>query len=84
MMGAAVHGDHAAHRLTRQRRLEPGGPRVGQRKRRKGVTAGHDRALRVEHEQQFVAGVALAVVGQEVADGGAVGAHERQQIRERG
>ena len=55
----------------------------GSGQRREGVAARHHRASEIEHQQQFVARVALPVVGEEVANRGAVGAHQREQLRER-
>ena len=55
---------------------------VGQRQRREGVAPGHDRAGRVERDQQALVPVALAVVGQEVADRGGIGRQQRAELRE--
>ena len=54
-------------------RLDPARGRLGQGERREGVAASDDAAALVEHEQQFVAGIAFAVIGQEVADGRRIG-----------
>ena len=83
MVRPALDVDQSEHRLTRQRRLEPRRLRVGQQQRGEGVAPGHDRAGGVDGQQQLVAGVAFAVVGEEVAHRGGVGAHQRHQVRER-
>jgi hypothetical protein len=83
-MRPAVHVDDAAHGAPGHGRLDPAAHRVGQGERREGVAPGDDGAALVEHEQQLVARVALAVVGEEVADGRrVVGAEERQQVGKR-